>query len=143
MNQFVHTQCAVRQPSAITTRIELPQQRLASKIYRERVRTDRGDFFMSRVCELTAVRPLAGNNVSHSNRKTRTRWTPNLKSKKYFIGELCQAYTFRLSTRAIRTIDKLGGIENAILSMQDEVLSEQMQKIKRALTKKRHAPVHT
>ena len=41
---------------------------------------------MSRICEMSGVGPLTGNKVSHSNRKTRTRWLPNLKKKKYVIN---------------------------------------------------------
>jgi large subunit ribosomal protein L28 len=63
---------------------------------------------MSKVCQLTGKRPLAGNNVSHSNRKTKRRFLPNLQKKRYFIPELDKWVTLKVSTSAMRTINKLG-----------------------------------
>ena len=94
---------------------------------------------MARVCELTGVKPLTGNLVSHSNIKTRTRWLPNLRKKKYMIPELSQSLTVVLSTRAIRTIDKLGGLAPAVLNAKEAVLSEQLGKLRRSLVKARKA----
>jgi large subunit ribosomal protein L28 len=63
---------------------------------------------MSKICQLTGKRPLVGNNVSHSNVKTRRRFLPNVHKKRYFIPELDTWVTLKLSTQAMRTIDKLG-----------------------------------
>jgi len=63
---------------------------------------------MSKVCQLTGKRPAAGNNVSHSNRKTRRRFLPNLQSKRFFIPETGETVRLKLSTNAIKTINKLG-----------------------------------
>ncbi len=63
---------------------------------------------MSKVCQLTGKRPISGNNVSHSNRKTRRRFLPNLHKKRYFIPETDQWIELKLSTHAMRTINKLG-----------------------------------
>ena len=63
---------------------------------------------MSKVCQLTGKRPIAGNNVSHSNRRTKRRFLPNLQKKRFYIPETDQWVTLRLSTKAIRTINKLG-----------------------------------
>lgn len=90
---------------------------------------------MSQVCEFTGTKPVSGNKVSHSNIKTRTRWNPNLQRKKYFIPELSRSVTMKLTTRAIRTIDKLGGITPALLKAKDEKLSAQLQALKRSLKK--------
>ncbi len=92
---------------------------------------------MSRVCELTAVRPLTGNKVSHSNIKTRTRWLPNLKKKKYQIQELGQTLTLTLTARAIRTIDKQGGITAAIFKAKEDLLSDRLQTVKNSITRHR------
>ncbi len=92
---------------------------------------------MARVCELTGKRPTTGNLVSHSNIKTRTRWVPNLHSKKYLIPELQQTLTLRLSTHAIKTIDKMGGITPALFSVREEHLSERLQNAKRRILKSR------
>ncbi|MGE3262427.1 MAG: 50S ribosomal protein L28 [Bacteriovoracia bacterium] len=88
---------------------------------------------MAQVCELTGKRPAYGNKVSHSNIKTRTRWMPNLRSKKYEIPELKQTISLLLSSRAIRTIDKLGGITPAIFAMKEALLSEQLQSVRRKI----------
>jgi large subunit ribosomal protein L28 len=63
---------------------------------------------MSKVCQLTGKRPVAGNNVSHSKRRTKRRFLPNLQKKRYFIPELDKWVTLKLSTSAMRTINKLG-----------------------------------
>jgi large subunit ribosomal protein L28 len=63
---------------------------------------------MSKVCQLTGKRPIVGNNVSHSNRKTKRRFLPNLQKKRFYIPETDQWITLRLSTSAIRTVNKLG-----------------------------------
>ena len=91
---------------------------------------------MARVCELTGKRKLYGNKVSHSNRKTRISWLPNLKRKKYLIPELGLTQTFYLSTDAIKTIDKQGGISNAVMKVKEEYLSDALLKIKFKLLKK-------
>lgn len=63
---------------------------------------------MSRVCQLTGKRPISGNNVSHSNRKTKRRFLPNLQKKKFYIPELDRWVTLKISSHALRTINKLG-----------------------------------
>lgn len=63
---------------------------------------------MSKICQLTGKRPISGNNVSHSNRKTRRRFLPNLQKKRYFIPETNQWIELKLSTHAMRNINKLG-----------------------------------
>lgn len=63
---------------------------------------------MARVCELTGKRPITGNKVSHSNIKTKRRFLPNLQTKRYFIAEEDKWVTLKLSSEAIRTINKNG-----------------------------------
>lgn len=63
---------------------------------------------MSRVCQLTGKRPITGNHVSHSNRKTKRRFLPNLHKKRFFIPELDKWVTLKVSSTALRTINKLG-----------------------------------
>lgn len=92
---------------------------------------------MSQVCELTGKRPSYGNKVSHSNIKTRTRWMPNLRAKKYEIPELKQTLSLLLSTRAIRTIDKHGGITAAIMNASEKALSPRLLKVRNAIYKSR------
>jgi large subunit ribosomal protein L28 len=94
---------------------------------------------MSRKCELTGKGPVTGNKVSHSNIKTRTRWLPNVKRKKFTIPELGETMTLTLSTHAIRTIDKLGGITQALFGVKEEMLSERLANAKRRIAKQRRA----
>lgn len=63
---------------------------------------------MSRVCQLTGKRPITGNNVSHSNRKTKRRFLPNLQKKRFFIPETGKWVTIKLSSKALRIINKVG-----------------------------------
>ena len=63
---------------------------------------------MAKVCQLTGKRPAVGNNVSHSNRKTKRRFLPNLQRKRFFIPETGQTVRLKVSTNAIKTINKLG-----------------------------------
>jgi len=63
---------------------------------------------MSKVCQLTGKRPIVGNNVSHSNRKTKRRFLPNLKKKRFYIPETDQWVTMKVSMYALRNINKLG-----------------------------------
>lgn len=63
---------------------------------------------MSKVCQLTGKRPVAGNNVSHSNQKTRRRFLPNLHKKRFFMPETGEWITLKVCSTALRTINKLG-----------------------------------
>ena len=63
---------------------------------------------MSRVCEITGKKVMVGNNVSHSNRKTKRRVYPNLQRKRFYIPEEDRWVTLRVSAKAIRTISKIG-----------------------------------
>lgn len=63
---------------------------------------------MSRICDITGKKVMVGNNVSHSNRKTKRKFYPNLQTKKFFIPESGEWITLKVSTSALRTIDKNG-----------------------------------
>ena len=63
---------------------------------------------MARTCNITGKRPLVGNNVSKSNRKTKTKQYPNLQTKKIFVPELGKSVQVKLSTKAMKTVDKYG-----------------------------------
>lgn len=63
---------------------------------------------MSRVCELTGKKAIVGNKVSHSNKKTKRKFNINLVVKKFFIPEENQWVTLKISTSALRTINKKG-----------------------------------
>ena len=63
---------------------------------------------MSKVCILTGKKVMVGNNVSHSNIKTKRRFYPNLQTKRFYIPETGEWVTLKLSTSAIKTINKNG-----------------------------------
>ncbi len=63
---------------------------------------------MSRKCVITGKRPLAGNNVSHAHNKTKKRQLPNLQTKRIFVPELGKSIRIKVSTSALRSIDKMG-----------------------------------
>ncbi len=63
---------------------------------------------MSRVCQVTGKRPLYGNTVSHANNKKRRRFLPNLHTHRFWLEGEKRFVTLRVSTRGLRTIDKLG-----------------------------------
>ncbi|MBM3915447.1 MAG: 50S ribosomal protein L28 [Sphingomonadales bacterium] len=63
---------------------------------------------MSRVCQVTGKTPVGGHKVSHSNIKTKRRFLPNLQKKKFYLAEEDKWITLKLSTEAIRTINKNG-----------------------------------
>jgi large subunit ribosomal protein L28 len=63
---------------------------------------------MSRICELTGKKMIVGNTVSHSNIKTKRRFYPNLQTKRFFIPEEDKWITLKVSTSALRTINKNG-----------------------------------
>ena len=63
---------------------------------------------MARVCQVTGKKPMSGNKVSHSNIKTKRRFLPNLQTKRYFLAEEDKWVILKVSTEAIRTINKNG-----------------------------------
>ncbi|MES2850634.1 MAG: 50S ribosomal protein L28 [Bacteroidota bacterium] len=63
---------------------------------------------MARVCQVTGKKPITGNKVSHSNIKTKRRFLPNLQTKRYFFAEEDKWITLKVSSEAIRTINKNG-----------------------------------
>ena len=63
---------------------------------------------MSKICQLTGTKPLVGNNVSHSKRRTKRRFNPNLQNKRIFVQEINKWIKVKLTTRALRNMEKIG-----------------------------------
>ncbi len=63
---------------------------------------------MSKVCQVTGKRPMAGNNVSHAHNKTRRRFLPNLHSHRFWVESEKRWVRLRVSTSGMRVIDKKG-----------------------------------
>jgi len=75
------------------------------------------EFIMSRVCQVTGKKPVTGNNVSHAHNKTRRRFLPNLHTHKFWVEAENRWVKLRLSTKAMRIIDK-NGIEAVLADMR-------------------------
>ena len=63
---------------------------------------------MSKICEITGKKVITGNNVSHSNSRTKRTFSPNLQTKKFYIPEEDAWITLKVSAHALRTINKKG-----------------------------------
>lgn len=63
---------------------------------------------MARICQLTGKKLISGHHVSHSNVKTKRKFYPNLQVKRYFIPDENRWVTLKLSTSAMRNINKNG-----------------------------------
>ena len=63
---------------------------------------------MSKVCQVTGKRPRVGNNVSHANNKTKRKFYPNLHTKRFYIPEEDRWVTLKVSSTALKTINKNG-----------------------------------
>ncbi|OSZ80105.1 50S ribosomal protein L28 [Chitinophagaceae bacterium IBVUCB2] len=74
---------------------------------------------MARVCQVTGKVPIGGNKVSHSNIKTKRRFLPNLQKKRFYLAEEDKWITLKLSTTALRTINK-----NGLLSVVKELRAQ-------------------
>jgi large subunit ribosomal protein L28 len=72
---------------------------------------------MSRVCQVTGKKPVAGNNVSHANNRTRRRFLPNLHSHKFWVESENRWVKLRVSTKGMRIIDK-NGIDSVIADLR-------------------------
>ena len=91
---------------------------------------------MSRRCELTGVGPMVGNNVSHSNTKTKRRFLPALSPATLQSDALGQSFQLRETNAALRTLDFRGGLDVFLLKASDEDLSPRALKIKRQVKAK-------
>jgi large subunit ribosomal protein L28 len=63
---------------------------------------------MSKVCDLTGKKVMSGNHVSHAKNRVKRKFYPNLNKKRFYIPETDQWVTLKVSSKALRTIDKLG-----------------------------------
>ena len=72
---------------------------------------------MSRVCEVTGKRTIAGNHVSHANNKTKRRFMPNLHTHRFWVPGENRYVRLRLSAKGMRIIDKKG-IEAVLAEMR-------------------------
>ena len=92
---------------------------------------------MARRCELTGKAVQTGNKVSHSNRKTRTRFLPNLVRVTLISDALERAVRLRVSAAALRSVEHRGGLDNFLMKAPEADLSEGAVALKREIAKKR------
>ena len=90
---------------------------------------------MSRRCELTGKSALTGNLVSHSNRKTKTRFFPNLLKVTLLSDALGQSFRLRVSANALRSVEHRGGLDAFLLKASDSELSQKARELKKKIAK--------
>lgn len=91
---------------------------------------------MSKKCELLAVGVMSGNKVSHSNRKTRRRFLPNLKAMAFKSDVLGVDISLKVAASTLRTVNKFGNIDNFLVNYRYLKLTETAQKLRRQIKKK-------
>ncbi len=94
---------------------------------------------MARRCALTGKGVQAGNNVSHANNKTRRRYLPNLQQQRLFSETLGETLRLRISTQALRTVEKRGGLDGFLLKARNTELSNELRRLKQRLIAARAA----
>jgi large subunit ribosomal protein L28 len=90
---------------------------------------------MAKKCALTGTGPIYGNNVSHSNRKTRRRFVPNIQVASLLSDALGHAVTLRLTVATLRTVDHNGGLDAYLLSTSGSKLTPEARNLKRKIKK--------
>ena len=91
---------------------------------------------MSRRCELTGKIRQIGHKVSHSNRKTKRRFLPNLLNVTVMSDSLGRSVKLRVSANALKTIDHRGGLDAFLIKAKDAELSPRVLDLKRQIKKK-------
>jgi large subunit ribosomal protein L28 len=94
---------------------------------------------MSRRCELTGKTAVSGHRVSHSNRKTKRRFLPNLLNVTMMSDALGRSVRLRVSANALRTVDHRGGLDAFLSKAKNDELSPKVRELKRQIAKKRAA----
>ncbi len=92
---------------------------------------------MSRRCELTGKAVLSGHLVSHSNRKTKRKFLPNLVNVTLQSDALQRSVRLRVSANALRTVEHRGGLDAFLPKAPESELSPNVRVLKRDLEKKR------
>jgi large subunit ribosomal protein L28 len=88
---------------------------------------------MARRCSITGKGVLVGNHVSHANNKTKRRFVPNLQTTSLLSDTLGLAVRLRLSTHAIRTVEKNGGIDAFLIDTPNRKLPAEARRLKRRI----------
>jgi large subunit ribosomal protein L28 len=92
-----------------------------------------GALIMAKRCQLTGKSVMSGNNVSHANNRTRRRFLPNLQSTSMQSEILNRKVSLRVSTSAMRTVEKHGGLDAFLLQARNAELADEAQQLKREI----------
>ena len=90
---------------------------------------------MSRKCELTGKKALSGNNVSHAKNRTKRKFLPNLNNVTLTSETLGRNFQLKVSASALRTINKVGGLDPFLKKSAGDNLSSNAMKIKKDIEK--------
>lgn len=88
---------------------------------------------MAKRCQITGKGVMTGNNVSHANNRTRRRFLPNLQAMRLRSDILDQSFALRVSTSAVRTIEKHGGLDAFLLQARNAELADDARAIKKQI----------
>ena len=90
---------------------------------------------MSRTCELTGKKAMSGNNVSHAKNRTKRRFFPNLNNVTLTSEVLGRDFQLKVCASALRTINKVGGLDPFLKRSAIDNLSSNAIKIKKDIEK--------
>ena len=90
---------------------------------------------MSRVCEISGKNVMSGNNVSHAKNKTKRKFLPNLQNVKFFSKALGKSFSMKVSVRALKSVEKNGGLDDYLSKTSNRVLAPRAIEIKKSILK--------
>ncbi len=88
---------------------------------------------MARKLTLGGKGPQSGNKVSHSQRKTRRKWMPNIQTKMLYSTVLERSIRVTITTQTLRTVDKAGGIDRYLKRIEPEKLNATMRRLQKEI----------
>ncbi|MAI60439.1 MAG: 50S ribosomal protein L28 [Rickettsiales bacterium] len=91
---------------------------------------------MVKKCDITNVKPMTGNNVSHAVNKTKRRFFPNLQNTSFFSEILGKNIRLKVTSKGIKTVEKNGGIDKFLLNSKNSKLNTETRKLKKILASK-------
>ena len=91
---------------------------------------------MSKICQVTGKKPMAGNNVSKALNRTKRRFLPNLKKVTFRSDILKKDIKLNVANAALRTVDFKGGLDKFLISTKNAKLSKKVKKIKASISAK-------
>ena len=88
---------------------------------------------MAKRCQITGIGVMSGNNVSHAKNRTRRRFLPNLQSTRMHSEILGRKINLRVSTSAMRTVEKHGGLDAYLMQARNIELAVEARELKREI----------